>query len=206
MTKGRTILLSLFAVFAMSAVAATASASAAEWRVGGNPLVGEKELTEKTTTVKNAELAVSGVNVTVTCTGLLAQKTDIVAKAAMKAKDLKFTGCSANNNCEVSSTITTKELKASVATVGTEATELTIEPASGTTFTNIEFKGTKCGLAGTQPVKGKVKAKDPKGQKESKTQELEINSTGELTVGTNKATMTGAATDTLVSGEEWSFH
>jgi hypothetical protein len=206
MRKGRVILLSLVAMFAMSAVAATASASAAEWRVGGSPLVGEKELTETTTKVANAVLTVEGVNVTVTCTGLLAQKTKIVAKTTMTAKDLQFTGCTANNNCEVTTTITTKELTATVATVGTEATELTIKPKSGETFANLVFSGTKCGLAGTQPVKGKVKATSPKGQSENKTQELVINSIGELKVGINAATMTGAATDTLVSGDDWSFH
>jgi hypothetical protein len=205
MRKGRVILLSLVAMFAMSAVAATASASAAEWRVGGSPLVGEKELTEKTTTKENAVLTVAGVNVTVTCTGLLAQKTDIVAKTTMTAKDLQFTGCKANNNCEVTTAITTKELAATVAAVGTEETQITITPKTGTTFANIEFTGAKCGLLGTQPVKGKVIAKDPKGQTENKVQELVLN-TKELKVGTNAATMTGAATDTLVSGEAWSFH
>jgi hypothetical protein len=202
MTKRHAVALSLTALLALSVAAGAASASAAEWRVGGSPLVGEKEVTEKTTTKEDATFTLFGV--TVTCTGLLAQEAHVVAKTTTTAKDLRFTGCKANSNCEVTTAISTKEVTGTVAAVGTEETQVTITPKTGT-FTNIEFKGAKCGLLGTQPVKGKVIAKDPKGQKENTVQELVLN-TKELTVGTNKATMEGAWADTLVSGEAWSFH
>ncbi len=46
----------------------------------------------------------------------------------------------------------------------------------------------------------------PNGQTEATIQELVTNSTGELKVGTNAATLKSTLKDELVSKKMWSFH
>lgn len=211
MGRTRLVLLAAAAVLAISALASIASASGSEqWYVAGAGLAGgsTQEVVEKATVGKNAELSVSGVSVLVTCSGLKAKKTFIKGLAEMTAESLVFTGCAANNNCTVTTEISTTPLVAAVKDVvgSTKEVEIKFEPVTPTKFANITFSGTKCPLTGTEAIRGTMKTMMPNGQTEATTQELVTNSSGELKVGTNPATLKSTLKDELVSKKMWSFH
>jgi hypothetical protein len=88
----------------------------------------------------------------------------------------------------------------------TKEVEIKFEPVTPPTFANVTFSGVKCPLTGTQQIKGTMKTIVPNGQSEATVQELVTNSTGELKVGTNPATLKSTLKDELVSKKMWSFH
>jgi len=211
MAKTRLVLMAIAAVLAISALASIASASGPEqWYVAGAGLAEGKteEVSEKATTLKPAELEVPGVSVLVTCSGLKAKKTFIKGLAQMTAESLVFTGCEANNNCTVTSEISTKPLIAAVKDVlgSTKEVEIKFEPVTPSTFASITFSGARCPITGTQAIKGSIKTIVPNGQIEAATQELVTNSSTELKIGTNNATLKSTVKDELVSKKLWSFH
>jgi uncharacterized protein YdeI (BOF family) len=204
MSRAKIIVACMLALCAIGA-ATSSAASAAEWKVGGKALVGKSSIAEKTTIVKSFVLTGGGVKIT--CTGLTVKGGFIEATAANGAESLEFTGCTAApTTCKVPTTIKTKAVK-STASVNstTKEDEITFEPASGKIFVEIVFTGEECALLGTQPVTGKVKTKAPGGLKETEKQKLVVNSSGELKLGVNAATLEGEVELTLASKAVWAF-
>jgi hypothetical protein len=185
--------------------ATSSAASAAEWKVNGKALVGKESIASGTTVVKNFVLTGGGVKIT--CTGLNVKGGFIEAPNLNGAESLEFTGCTAApTTCKVKTTLATKPVK-STASVNstTKEVEITFEPVTPKVFIEIEFTGSECALLGTQPVTGKVKAKAPGGLTQSKKQKLVVNSSGELKLGVNAATLEGEDELELASGLNWSF-
>jgi hypothetical protein len=80
----------------------------------------------------------------------------------------------------------------------------TVDP--GNTFASIKFE-VGCPFAGKLTVKGeKLTVTDPRGTVEETDHEIIANSTTELKLGGNPATLTGASLVKLTSGLKWSFH
>jgi hypothetical protein len=207
MRRIRLLATTLLALLAIGVLYSTAAASAEEWKMNAKGLGTSPtgELETNTVKVKAAVLEIKGVT-TVTCQNLQAEKIKLLNEDELKGGTLKFIECAATAPCKlVKTSITTKPVIGKVEAGTAPETILTITPAEKEIFANVEFEGPTCSLAGTQPVKGKVKAKDPKGQTELKKQLLEVKSTGELKVGANEASLEGAAEDGLTDKTEWSW-
>lgn len=209
MHKFKLIVGCLTAMIALGAVSVS-SASAAQWFVGGAALVGSSEISPTTKTVENSVL--SGGGETVECTGLTeptGKKALITAPNAGSAEALLFTGCkSTTAGCKISAeSITTNGVTTKTETVaGTETKTVFKTTNPENIFAKIKFE-VGCPVAGNLNVKGeKLTTTDPNGATESAEQALNVNSTTELKLGANAATLKGKSKLKLVSGANWSFH
>jgi hypothetical protein len=206
MRKIRLIIGCVTALVALTAVSVS-SASAAEWFVNGAALTGSTEISPTTKTVKNAVL--SGGGETVECTGLTGKEAFITAKTSGKAAELTFTGCASTTaECTISSSeIKTNPVTTETATVsGTETKTVFKTTNPENIFAKIKF-AVGCPVAGNLNVKGeKLTVTSPKGATEATEQEIVVNSTTELKLGANPATLKGASLLKLTSGLKWSFH
>jgi hypothetical protein len=195
----------ILCVLAFAVLTSASTASAAEWKMNATGL-GEKptgEASEKTETTAGAVLEIKGVT-SIKCTGSKLEKVKLVGTNKVEGKG-SATGCKASAPCKVPETITSKPLVGEVSAGTAPEDVITIKPATGETFANLELSGETCPLAGTQPIKGKVKAKMPEGQKELLRQSFSVNSTGELKVGTSEATLTDILIIILTDGSDWSW-
>src|SRR6202035_4540213 len=99
-------------------------------------------------------------SVKVTCTGSTLDGSDplIIGENKGLASALTFLGCSELTpaNCSVTTTIKTEGINASVTTLGSKEDRVTFSPEVGKVFTDIEFKGGTCAVAGEKPVSGSV--------------------------------------------------
>jgi hypothetical protein len=207
MNRTKVLGLALLAAFALSIVA-SASASAAAWHVGTKELKTSSEtaaVKSPATVITAAKLTAAGV--TITCTGLEGVSPELVGPNVFTATSLTFTGCSVTaGECKVATSIKTVAVKGEATTGTSPDDKVVLKPASGTSFTTIEFEGAKCALAGEQAVKGQVTIDAPKGVTPAAKQKITVNDSTGLKVGVNAATITGEAELALVSGEEFSFH
>jgi hypothetical protein len=200
MSRAKFMAAAIVAVLAIGAVG-TASASAAEWKVGGSTFTGKKTINKATKTIENYTLTAAGV--TITCTGLEVAGGFIEEPATNGAEHLVFTGCKASGVCTVATTLTTNAVK-STATAGSPV-KILFEPTSGTNFITIEFTGAECSLKGKKETTGKVTCTAPGAATSQVEQELACNSTGELKLGTNAATFKGKGDLTLEGDPSWAF-
>ena len=121
--KGPAILAAALALCALTA----ASASAAQWYVGGKAMTGSEKLAE-TVKVEEAikftfEAGEKSQNPTLTCTGMTAAKSEIAASSAIKLSGAALTGCvlhePADKFCELQSQPERIGLEASEAKLAT---------------------------------------------------------------------------------------
>ena len=217
--KGPAILAGVMALCALTA----ASASAAQWYVGGKTLTGSEKLAE---TVKVEEAVVLAIKVggeppskypTITCTTVKDSATEIAAPAALKIKGLALGGCNLKvpggeeKYCELQeSNIDSSSLegKLSAGTLSEDLTEIT--PLGGTheVFRTKIREG--CVLLGGDEltIKGTTTLKSPQGKTEAAEQEFAgEGETGKgLTWDEQPVYLTGKLKLKLATGKAWSFH
>jgi hypothetical protein len=220
--------LTLVAVLALAGITASSAFATAEesnghWKVSGATLAsGESRnvTCTKDSEAGNFKLAgkVLGTAVELEATGVecLESKITQSGNLAQDSGKLKFTGVSvvAPVGCGTSTTITTSALTTQVFMEGTKVYDR-FKPTSGETFVTIPITG--CAAAGNYPVKGTdfglAQHKNGAGERvnnltgeEFTTQTLAfsgaINSTagGALKLGTEPATLEGAAVNTVEGG------
>ncbi|HVR05054.1 MAG TPA: hypothetical protein VMS02_03360 [Solirubrobacteraceae bacterium] len=187
---------------------APASAAGAGWRVNGTTLTGSEALSWYAQV--DAQNVLKGAGVTITCSGASVNSEHLQIEASNKGSttQLEFTGCSTTAPCAVGAKIATKPLTLEATLEGTLAVVATLAPKTGTLITTLEFAGTECSLAGTQPVSGHAKLLAPTGQDERTVQlvnEITTEASGELKIGSAAASLSGSELFTLTSCKGWSF-
>jgi len=202
MSRAKITVLACIASLALLVVASS-SASAAEWNVNKAVLgSGKSELATGTTTTKNFELALGGINITVTCTGLQNNSAFIVGPTLFEAKSISLTGCTSSSaTCPVNSVVGSNELSGASGS----SFALKIGPReTGHVLFIVEFEGAFCPLS-AYPVKGNFTMTSGSISTEQGEHELVVSSS-ELNTGGDIDTLTGAADFKLASGQTWSFH
>jgi hypothetical protein len=122
---------------------AAGSASAAVWHAGTKEL----KTSSETAAVKSSVVVTTAVKliadgVTITCTGLEGASPELVGPNVFTATSLTFTGCSVSaGECVIAKTIQTVDVKGEATTGTAPDDKIVLKPASGTTFTIIEFGG-----------------------------------------------------------------
>ncbi len=208
----------LVAVLALCVVA-SASASAAQWYVGGKALTGAAAVSQTTKVEEKIHITSEGVEITCsTLTGIAGRPFEIVAPAGLQIGDLLLKGCVANvgtQKCglgggsgeEIGTTalISTLGLGTGLEDHG----ELTRNAKEGESIIWTEFEVGGCGIEGYQfRIKGKVPVKLPHGQTSSTEQELVFEKAAGL-YNYNEANpvyLTGKVKLKLTSGSIWSLH
>jgi hypothetical protein len=212
--KGPAILAAALALCALTA----ASASAAQWYVGGKALTGSEKLAETVKVEEPVKFNLAGTDEaeypTLTCTGMVAGKSEIGASGTIKLGTAKFTGCAVhepgNEFCKLEEqpeTIGLLALEAKMA-VGKSPEDASEFTATNSTKLWTEFvTNEECNVLSTyNPIKGSVTLQAPKGQTEVAEQEF----IGHLTTGlkwySQTVYLSGKVKLKLASGKAWSFH
>jgi hypothetical protein len=210
--------LALAGIMASSAFA-TATATKGHWVVSGSPLGASESKTvtcAKASGAANFKLAgkVLGSEIELEATGVECLESNISnpGEFAQDSGKLRFTGVSVVKpvGCSTTATLTTNALSTQVYMEGTTSYDR-FAPTSGTTFVPVPITG--CAAAGTYPVKGTDFGRSPNATGvESAHQKLEfsaaINTTagGALTLGTEPATLSGEAENTLSPEAPFAAH
>jgi hypothetical protein len=214
--------LTLVAVLALAGITAssafaTAEAKSGHWVVSGSTITEPKTVNcAKATGAANFKLAgkVLGSEVELEATGVECVESTIFNSEgfARDSGKLRFTGVSVVKpvGCSTNATLTTNALSTQVYMENTTSYDR-FAPTSGTTFVNVPLLG--CAAAGTYPVKGTDFGRSPNATGvESAHQKLEfsgaINTTagGGLTLGTEAATLSGEAENTLSPEASFAAH
>ena len=212
--KGPAILAGALALCALTA----ASASAAEWYVGGKALTG----TEKVATTVKVEqpivISIPTIDYQFTCTTASDLATEIGAKTGFKANSLYLESCKTTlpaTGCELQSPeIPFYQLEAIPSKGTSPEDKLKLQPqVKERELGEIPF-GSACGFGpSTQPIYGAVTLNMAKGQQENAEQTLEGQGTKESpselktfsrTSG-DPTYITGKLKLKLASGKPWSF-
>jgi hypothetical protein len=203
----------LVAVLALCVVA-SASASAAEWHVGGKSLTGKATLSETVKVTENTTITVPALKVKIVCTsaGLSGkEKNAILAPDTLEMEELYFTGCklSEPTTCTIEEEIGTESLAGTLSTVSGSSSEdkLVLEPKAHKTFGSIAFIGT-CTEKGDDPIgNGTLTLLAPSGQTEAA--EQTFNSSGKesgMKLLGDPLYISGGLKLKLASASNWSFH
>jgi hypothetical protein len=183
---------------------AAASASAAQWYVGGSALTGSAELASTTKVTENITLSFHGL--TIECiSGVTLTGASIAAPNGGKIEHLVFKGCAANDGCSLKgTTIETKPLTVEAA-LGAKSPEdtLVLKPATGRIFAEFTLQGEPCGRAGVEELTGPMTVTAPKGREELVEQGIAIHTKSEEL---NGWAVKGAFNAKTASGKAWSFH
>jgi hypothetical protein len=208
MSKVRLILLGLLVLFSFSAVGA-ASASAAEWWVGGSLLTGKAELSAKTHVTKH--FTIRSTKLSVECSEVKVKGGFIGQHNENSIESLIFEGCSVPGEpgCEVSPVDTEPLVFPLEGEKG--SIRLNFIPTTGTKFgvVTIKTKGT-CGMTGsfklTSGAKKGMICNYPGVETEHVEHELVFNesSGSEIEINGEKAMFNGEVFFKLASGKEWS--
>jgi hypothetical protein len=210
-SKFRSIAVALVAVCALGAVA-SASASAAEWFVGGSPLTGSAPLSSTTVPTERIELYTTEAAPIVVCEGLELETASITAKVGGQIGHLLFTECEARHSSTctlVGTTVESKPLTIEAVLGGTSPEDkLVLKPVTKLAFLEYKFKGSSCPYTSEIAVTGKVKMPLPKGRDELAEQELVLAQSGssELNWEAAEFHFGGKVKLKLSSGKAWSFH
>lgn len=208
----RRVLVTVIAAIAMAAVS-TASAAAASWHVGGEALSSSAPLAS--TAKAYAPVNVESFGYDIECRdGLELESASISSPNGGSIGHLVFTGCTVikGARCSLpSEKIETDALKIEAATGTKPEDTLTLKPASGVAFAEIELKGAECEWEGGVELRGYAKLSMPKGQEELAEQELSWDTTESSRIlkwggGANSVAIRGSETAKLSSGKDWSFH
>jgi hypothetical protein len=207
----------LVAVLALCVVA-SASASAAEWHVGGKGMTGKAELSETAKVTENITFTVPKLGVKVVCTGagLRGKEKDaILAPDTLEMEELDLTGCSEiePTTCTVQKEIATEPLAGTLSTVSGSSSEdkLALKANAGKTVLTFRFNGT-CAESGTQPIgPGGWTLLAPSGQNEAAEQTFTGQGSKESPLGGetmfgDPIYLSGALKLKLASASNWSFH
>jgi hypothetical protein len=187
-----------------------ASASAAEWHVGGSALTGEAPLASATKAARVKWQIGSGAEIG--CSKVELKGAKLLAKTGGQIEHAVFTCNEAPSGCTIKGDqgeTPALKLEASLGAKSPEVT-LVLKPVTGETFAEFTLEGgEQCGL-GVQhlKIKGKATLTLPTGREEAAEQLLSFNvplSSGEL-VGIGAAGLEGSASLKLASGKAWSFH
>jgi hypothetical protein len=190
-------------VLAFGAVG-SASASAAQWYVGGSALAGSVELASTAKVVENVSLDWKGL--TVQCgSGVTLTGGSIAAPNGGKVEHLVFKGCASDDGCSLTSTtIETKPLKVEAALGGKSPEDtVVLKPATGRVFAEFTLQGATCSRAGVEELTGPVTVAVTKGREELVEQEVVAHTSGEELDGW---VLKGKFDVKLASGKGWSFH
>jgi hypothetical protein len=201
----RRVLVAAIAVLALTAIA-SASASAAEWHVGGKALTGSAKLAEKATVEEPLTYSIPSLGLKMQCTGLTFWSAEIVAPGTLKVVEPLYSGCKdieGPAKCKLSEHAEGASGSASLA-LGT-APEDKAEFA-GSIFA-VEFES--CGsFEGLMIFTGKAVFGLATGQQE----QVEQTFVGQGTKSTslkyegNNVYLTGKLKLKLASSAKWSFH
>lgn len=209
MTKAKLGIAVFAATLALTAVASATALAGPGWMVNGITLgAGEvRNVAEATVVDQNFTLGAAGV--TIQCEQLRVEGGFIEALSMALAKSLIFSGCESLNapTCTVTKTIGTVPIlgTASLDAANASAAIVTFTPETKTVFATIKYDGASCALLGVQPVTGKATTLAPEGKIEKVEQRLNVNSSGELKVGSSEATLKGGALLKLENGLSWSY-
>ena len=216
--KGSATLVAVLALCALTA----ASASAAEWYVGGKPVAGNGGIAEAVKVEENIVLSVPSVKVAITCTALAARPpSGITGTNTLHIEFLKF------NNCKTTEPTSGCELEASAggsykanylegAAIAEgkspeDQLQLKSKEQNGE-FMEFWFdENDTCSYKSLQElVMGKMTLTMPKGREELAEQTFVGQGTKEtpngLTFLGHPAYLTGKFKLKLASGAKWSFH
>ena len=215
--KGPAILAVALALCALTA----ASASAAQWYVGGKALTGSEKLAETVKTEEAVHFAAQGVNGWgFTCHAVTLEKGEILAGAIAKLTP-RLTACEATHpktGCEINSTIEGFPTEAALTKGASEDTALLTGLGTKKNIWQLEFnEGDSCGQAGWAfDLRGHVTLALPAGQTEAAEQTVSFVAEKESTSGLQMeateggsyggVTTTGKLKLKLASGKAWSFH
>jgi hypothetical protein len=205
-TKNRLKILGVCTILALGIVNCVVSAAfGASWVVAGSELAtGETaELAKGTTTVESVKL--TGTGVTITCTGIEATLLKLTGGTNQLQGQQTYTGCSSSGICSVPTSIATNELVGEAALGTAPGDTIKFKPKTGTAVALITFSGAECPLKGSRELTGTITATAPEGQNELATQELDINSTGELKLATTAVGMKAKTMYALSTGFPWSY-
>lgn len=201
----------VMAVVMAIGAAGSASASAAEWHVGGSPLSGSASLASKTSTPEGV-LITTALGLHIKCKHIELKGADIAAPDGGQIEHLVFSGCAFQGDSEgcalESETIETQPLTVEAA-LGVKSPEdtLLLKPKSGTLFAGYGVTGETCLSSGKNRWVGKAKFLLPKGGEELAEQEV-VPNTGreELKEGSGEVKFSaGSFGAKLSSGSAWSF-
>jgi hypothetical protein len=199
----------LLATLALSAMVASA-ASAAEWYVNGSLLSGSTAVNAKNNGELTLTSTVLGSPFKLKAKGLSCSGCTISNPGAKSAGKLVFTEVSVvePSGCKVASTLTTNALVDEVIMDPSNVAGPVFDkfsPAEGTGFITIKVEG--CAAAGSYKVNGTATGQSPYATGVEKAEQpLAFGSTqqttggGALTLGSNAATLTGEAINTLAAG------
>ncbi len=214
--KGSATLVAVLALCALTA----ASASAAQWYVGGKALTGSEKLAETVKVEEAVHFTAQGVNgMAFTCHTVTLEKGEIVAGAIAKFTP-RLTACettSPKTVCEINSTMIGFPAEATLTKGGSEDTALITGLGTKKNIWQMEFGGgDSCGLAGLEfDLRGHVTLALRTGQLEEVEQIASFVAEKESTSGLKMegteggsyggVTTTGEFKLKLASGKGWSF-
>jgi hypothetical protein len=193
-----------------------ASASAAQWYVGGKALAGSEKIAESIKVEESIVFSMPTIKAKITCKALRsAGASEVVATGSIKLTGLVFEGCAIAEpkNCIMEPRMFAEPLEAKMALEKSSEDSAEIKPNTGKTILEftISEESTGCGAIGDQgrqPLKGTLTIKAPNGQKEAVEQEFvgEGESSSGLTFSSAPVYVTGKFKLKLASGKQWSFH
>jgi hypothetical protein len=205
----------LVAVLALCVVA-SASASAAEWHVGGKSLSGSAKLATAVKTTENITITVPALKVKIVCTGAGLSESKSAESWILAPNTLEMylhlKGCklSEPTTCTISEEIVTRALVGTLTTVSGSSSEdkLVLSPLTHKVFFEaLEFKGT-CAESGEDQIgNGTLTLLAPSGQTEAA--EQTVTSAGKesgLNLLGYPLYISGGLKLKLASGSNWSFH
>jgi hypothetical protein len=210
MPRARGFAVAFFAVVAFSAVASSAQAG---WLVSGSVLAGSAAIASGTVVDREGILAIEteGSKVKLSCTKLTVSGGKISEPDKFLATSLEFAGCTATEpaTCSLSSTtVGTLPVEGLVTLDGPLATKAKVKPENPSAlFATFKLEGTKCSVSGKEAVTGSASVLDPEGQDERLWHLLnaQIETEGELRIGSFAASIEGSALFKLESDMLWSF-
>jgi hypothetical protein len=212
MPKVKTIVTTSIAMLALAALlSASASATTPGWMVNGTLLSGTKALAGTAKVDEKAILKSSAANIEIECTGgTVAEGAEVKAPSTGTADSIELTGCVAlAANCTLgSSTISSVPVTLEATLEGTLAVVGTFKPKTKSILATFEFEGEKCANVGLDAATGTVKMLAPTGQDERTVQlnrAITTEASGELSVGSGAASLTGSMLIQATTGEPWSF-
>ncbi len=207
MSRARGFAMAFSAVVAFSAI--VAGSAQAGWLVLGSLLVGSAAIASSTITDKPDVLTFSGVEIE--CSTLGVSGGYIVETSTAAAKSIEFSGCKVvkPTTCTLKgTTIGTLPLEGIVTLDGLLGAKGKAKPVNANgLFATFELTGTSCSASGKNAVTGSVALLGPQGPGESLWQldNMFIETSGELEVGSAAATISGSALGRLENDMPWTF-
>jgi hypothetical protein len=197
----------------------SASASAAEWHVGGKALTGSSALATTTKVEESITLSLLEGAAQISCTSATLEEGPrkgslaIIAPSSLEiGGSLILGGCkmTAPSTCSSQKTIITEPLLGAMSTGTAPEDKFALKGKSGKSMVTLTITGTMCVLAGEDSITGSFTLIAPSGQTELAEQTFVGQGSKEKPAGASlfgqPAYLSGKFKLKLASGGLWSFH